>query len=360
MQSKPAKLKFTDLAFQEGATGREDCQVGWHEFYASLKLHGSTLDVGAGLGRSKERIPCVTTQDPAPVGADITLDISRIDSGSFDCVTCFDTLEHVVEDVDFLSHLCRIARRWVFLTTPNELVSHAANGCHCREYRPPEFLALVCKTGLEIEKLLSGNSQGTLITPERPDTFVSNPYAHQAVLLKRTNINRWAPWYRGCNKPSSLGFSPTYQLAADWLKDCREVEDWGCGTGYMRQFVAGRYIGIDSTESSFVDIVADLAEPRNSRPDGVLLKHVLEHDWRWKDILINAIRAFQKRMCLVVFTPFGERTKEIATTPELGVPDISFAMADLLPLLANIDHRWYDLASPTAYGIERIFYLEKQ
>lgn len=143
MQSKPAKTHFIDLALQGGEMGREDCQRGWHQFF-DLLLHGKVLDVGAGLGQSKKRIRDCTTQDPQPSAwIDITTPVENILDNSFDTVTAFDVIEHVVEDVDFLRHLCRIAKKGVFFTTPNEMVSKAANGCHCREYGPMELDGLI-------------------------------------------------------------------------------------------------------------------------------------------------------------------------------------------------------------------------
>lgn len=178
MQSKPAKRDFIDLAKLPGPMGREDCQDGWHRLVASLGL-GTVLDVGSGVCLAKYRMPFCTTQDPADVGADVRTPVEETASDCYDAVTAFDVIEHVVEDVTFLEHLCRIARKWVFVTTPNLNVSHAANGCHCREYDPREFAALFTNC-----VLFAGDGRG-LKTRQLPlAEFLLHGEPHQAAWIK--------------------------------------------------------------------------------------------------------------------------------------------------------------------------------
>jgi len=152
-------------------------------------LHlGAVLDVGAGLALSKNRIPLCMTQDVAfGLPVEICANLTVIRDQSFDSVTAFDVLEHVVEDVDFLNEMCRIARKYVLLTTPNFNVSHAANGYHCREYTPKEFFHLAAGVkGWVISKLWSGEGEG-FVRREwvKWSEFQEHTDAHQAVLLGR-------------------------------------------------------------------------------------------------------------------------------------------------------------------------------
>lgn len=171
---------------------------------------------------------------------------------------------------------------------------------------------------------------------------------------------RWAGWYEDVSEPQPYGLTPTYELGAAFLAGCAPVEDWGCGTGWMRQhFPEGRYIGLDGTASVHADRVVDL-ESYASRTPGVFMRHVLEHNYEWRRILRNACRSFTQRFVLVLFTPLVAGTHEVAFVADPGVPDIAFALDDITAFFDGCDWRHETLASETAYGEETIFYVERR
>jgi hypothetical protein len=174
-------------------------------------------------------------------------------------------------------------------------------------------------------------------------------------------MGRWDGWYRGVVEAEPYGGDLTYQLGAEWL-DGMAVEDWGCGKGWMRRFVpAGLYRGIDGSWSPHADEVVDL-ESYRSDVDGIFMRHVLEHCFGWPLVLENALRSFRRRMALVLFTPFGEVTREIGFCEEVGVPDISFRREDLTGQLDGAGVDWSlreALPSDTYYGVEHVFFIER-
>lgn len=176
-----------------------------------------------------------------------------------------------------------------------------------------------------------------------------------------SNVGKWDRWYASVDEPQAYGNTNTYQLGAEWLKDCAFVEDWGCGKGWFRQFVPeGRYKGIDGSHSKFADEIVDLVTYRSNVP-GIYMRHVIEHNYEWKPILINALESFTNRMVLVLFTPLVEETKEIYFNVDPGVPDIAFAESDLIHLF-NLTVKSYHketTANFTNYGGETVYYLEK-
>ena len=90
----------------------------------------------------------------------------------------------------------------------------------------------------------------------------------------------------------------TYGIAAEFLRDCSFVEDWGCGMGWMRTLVSPeRYRGIDGTKTPFSDAVVDLVKYR-SKVSAVFMRHVLEHNYRWADILDNALASFKEALAI--------------------------------------------------------------
>ena len=137
-------------------------------------------------------------------------------------------------------------------------------------------------------------------------------------------LGRWTPWYGGGQRRAvCYGPSDSYRVAEEWLAGL-DVEDWGCGYAQFREFHHGLYRGVDGT-AGWAEHVADLTTYRCSPPaEGLLIRHVLEHNHEWRLILANAIESFTKRLVLVVFTPdSGVRNGEklLAHVDALGVDD---------------------------------------
>lgn len=165
--------------------------------------------------------------------------------------------------------------------------------------------------------------------------------------------------------PRRAGCDTTYKRAAAYLDGLGRVEDWGCGAAYFRRFVsAGCYRGVDRDPTAAADQVADLAD-YTSTTDGLLLRHVLEHDRRWRTILRNALASFRRRMVLVVATPFVRATAEHrrATGPdsEADPIEIHFGRRDLVGEFGGIPFRLEEnIATDSPFGREHVFYLCKE
>src|SRR5271166_500073 len=114
-------------------------------------------------------------------------------------------------------------------------------------------------------------------------------------------LGRWDPWYAtGQRLAACYGPLDTYRIAEDWLRGL-SIEDWGCGYAQFKDVHEGPYRGVDGTKG-WADVVADL-RVHTTRCEGLLLRHVLEHNPDWRVLLANAVQSFTKRMVLVVFTP---------------------------------------------------------
>src|SRR5262245_11452030 len=97
-----------------------------------------------------------------------------------------------------------------------------------------------------------------------------------------SNLIKWNSWYESATDQRPYGNPQTYEKGATYLRHMNVIEDWGCGLAWFRHYVdPKRYRGIDGTWSRFADHVADLAEYKSSI-DGIFLRHVLEHDYRWR------------------------------------------------------------------------------
>lgn len=160
--------------------------------------------------------------------------------------------------------------------------------------------------------------------------------------------------------PAPYGDETTYKLGADFLRGLK-VEDWGCGLGWFGRLHDDECVGVDGSPSQFCTTVADLCTYR-STPEGIFMRHVLEHNVNWRAILANALESFQKRFCLVLFGPLGKWDREL-TPPKVPIPDLELCEVDFRNMLHSAVGRdrikEQVIATKSRYNTERVFYLEK-
>jgi hypothetical protein len=187
-----------------------------------------------------------------------------------------------------------------------------------------------------------------------------------------SNLGKWDGWYADLEEPGLYGGHDSYLAAAEWLEDCETVGDWGCGMGWFSTLVEPprQYFGFDGSQTPFACQVVDLADFR-FETEGVLVRHVIEHDPRWSAILANAAASFTQRMMLILFTPMlsddelVRRIDQVSLGSDPGgqhqsVPDLSFSVSAILSvvdpgLLVDITK----IPSDTAYGTETLFRFER-
>jgi len=187
-----------------------------------------------------------------------------------------------------------------------------------------------------------------------------------------SNMGNWDDYWKKATEPKvakqiveqEQEGDTTYKLAASWLWDCQEVEDWGCGLGPFKSFCNPntQYIGIDGSQTSIVNRIVDL-ETYTSSVEGLLIRHVLEHNYEWRKILENALRSFTKRFCLVLFTPFSSGgTQQLAFWEHVGrgVPDLSLSREEIVSLFSGMSWTSQEyIPTRTQYGIEHVFFVER-
>lgn len=202
-----------------------------------------------------------------------------------------------------------------------------------------------------------------------------------------SNVGKWDRWYEGVtlDTPQTYGDETTYRMGAEWLRGSNIVYDWGCGKGGFVFVASGMMkdwplldtfpvLGIDGSKTPFAEITADLTEFKvnldvfsEDFKASVFMRHVLEHDWKWEQILRNAAASFNYRMFLVLFTPLQEETTEIAWNEDPGVPDIGFNPQDVLRVIGEtvrangrdgMMHIQTDVKTRTQYGSETTIAVE--
>lgn len=172
-----------------------------------------------------------------------------------------------------------------------------------------------------------------------------------------TNVGRWDQWYAELTSPEPYDDVATYSIGADWLAPCETVEDWGTGRGYFLTLRPDA-VGIDGSQTPFAKVIADLAEYTSS-PEGIFMRGVIEHDWRWEQILANALASFTKRMCLVLFTPDAPDVRQLDWIAELGVPDLAIPSRFVDEMASGLVADSFSLDTATTYGVERVWLLER-
>lgn len=177
-------------------------------------------------------------------------------------------------------------------------------------------------------------------------------------------LGAWDTWWNGLclDTPELIGDDTTYRLGAEYLSDCDTIADWGCGKGGLRLFVPlERYRGIDGSATPFASVIADLRTYR-SNVCGIFMRHVLEHNDDWFDILVNAGASARHRLFIAIFTPpTDDDSHTIAFNLDPGVPDISFNPLDiLLPLeYLGFSVSFTTIPTQTQYGVETYFCAER-
>ncbi len=163
-------------------------------------------------------------------------------------------------------------------------------------------------------------------------------------------LGTWSPWYSHLDPPKPYGDQQTYHVAEQWLAGL-DVEDWGCGYGWYRTIHTGGYLGVDGTPG-YADIVTDLVNYRSETP-GLLLRHVLDHNPLWLDILTNAAASCTHTLVVILFVPptTDDTTQLVGWNRQLGVPDLALphdTITDILP-------EWVDYRTDTQHGVERVY-----
>lgn len=175
-----------------------------------------------------------------------------------------------------------------------------------------------------------------------------------------TNLNKWNYSKLTSENYRFYGKKLTYQLGNDFLKDCDIVEDWGSGGGGFLSFRADA-VGVDGSASPFTKKHADLVTYK-SICDGIFMRHVLEHNYEWKNILDNALNSFTKKMCLITFIPFSYKTTLISFAKN-KVPNLSLGFEEFLSVIdphksyIKIDYQKVKTNGFSKY--EEIFYITK-
>lgn len=185
-------------------------------------------------------------------------------------------------------------------------------------------------------------------------------------------VGKWTPRYQaeaarvrrnhGQTEIPRYGRIVSYQLAALFLEDCKEVEDWGCGYGTFRSYcLSPKYTGIDGSESPGADYVRDL---RNYTSDvqGIFLRHVLEHNpTGWRQILLNALQSFSNKMVLAIYTPFGDVTRNVRkqSPHDITIPvALSFRQDDITRCFPP-EVSWFTIVGEPLPEYETVFFLKK-
>jgi hypothetical protein len=179
-----------------------------------------------------------------------------------------------------------------------------------------------------------------------------------------SNVGKWDAWYAPLSSaadegPRLYGDMTTYLIGAAFLADVDEVEDWGCGAGGFRRFCLAKYIGLDGSRTPFADKTVDLCTYR-STANGIMMRHILEHNYQWEKVLKSALESFRHKFCLILFTPFVETTHEIGHNRPIGidVPDLAFSRADIERHFSGLKWRLMDnIRTQSQYHVEHVYFV---
>jgi SAM-dependent methyltransferase len=196
----PREKTPTPCGDEEILSGRKPAQMGWYQFAADLAAGQSVLDVGCGSGEGLKVLAARASEalgidlDDRLQREDVTVriqSVSDLPDKSFDVVVSMDVIEHVPDDRAFVADLFRVARKAVFITTPNYAVSRNRHPYHVREYTPGEFERLFRGYG-ELH-LYAGSAHGfehVPVTRRRAYFFVNALYCWKPTVLAAKVVKR--------------------------------------------------------------------------------------------------------------------------------------------------------------------------
>jgi hypothetical protein len=162
------------------------------------------------------------------------------------------------------------------------------------------------------------------------------------------------------------GDTSSYEMGAKILEDCKTVEDWGVGAGGFKRYRPDA-IGVDGSHTPYADIISSLVT-YTSNVDGIFMRHVLEHNFEWKQILINALKSATKKIALIIFTPFIEEKTSLVPGAEeenksygIDVPTLFLNKKEVFDIITSYCTKIYveTISSETRYGQETIITIEK-
>jgi SAM-dependent methyltransferase len=121
----------------------------------------------SGVDRDED---AVETARARVIGRFIVADVPPIPfpDEAFDCVVCFETVEHIADDLEFIREIRRVLHPGgeLFISTPNADISAPGgaplNKWHVREYTLASLEALVKSAGLEIRQAYAQSFQSRL------------------------------------------------------------------------------------------------------------------------------------------------------------------------------------------------------
>jgi hypothetical protein len=179
------------------------------------------------------------------------------------------------------------------------------------------------------------------------------------------NLNKWDDWYKNLDdKPSEFhyGNTLTYLKSAEFLEDCNEIEDWGVGAGGFLRFRPDA-IGVDGSNTVFAKKPNTDLKIYKSNCECINMRHVLEHNYLWEEILKNILSSATRKITLVTFVPFSDNeTKELAHNQKHGVdvPDLSLDRKKFFEIINSFNPKSViseKFETETGYGQEEIFYI---
>lgn len=120
----------------------------------------------------------------------------------------------------------------------------------------------------------------------------------------------WPRLYAGDGLPSPYvaDDGASYIRAGAYLSGPGEVWEWGCATTWGKRFIGAPYQGFDGSTDverwgghGGVDLRTFRPEVA---PPKAIMRHVLEHNWEWRDILRNFMQTgFTELAVLILFIP---------------------------------------------------------
>lgn len=178
-------------------------------------------------------------------------------------------------------------------------------------------------------------------------------------MIQKNDMSGFGKWNgKEINKQRVYGDPITYKKAKKFLDDGNDIYDLGCGNQEFKNYIKkSKYIGVDGSADRNPDLVHDLAEDFK-QVDNILLRHVLEHNDCWKIILSNVLKSFKKKLCIINFIPFGEKTN--LHHKQGNIPFWQFGEDEFREFLNGYKYEDEIVKTKTGLKQDHIFYIKRK
>ena len=169
--------------------------------------------------------------------------------------------------------------------------------------------------------------------PESP-MKTTDPQTGASPTDPHDNRGKWNAWYRGLSSRATATLRECGYLSHSGRIPGRRRAGRGLGLRNGRLLARLPYASMSASTAATrrLPAASPTFAPTGPTAEGILIRHVLEHNYDWETDSGRArSNPFGRSCASILFTPFAAETTELSHNREVGIdaPNLSLARADI-------------------------------